>query len=101
LQPSIRSAGEVRRDTLCAPTWRANYWGSLPLDSKFVSIVCRARMVSARDNKIYTGSGPSSSNTLRPVSSCCVLALGVFVVGVTNWSGEVVGPKSLGMMFDL
>jgi hypothetical protein len=29
---------------------------SLPLDSKFVSIVCRSRMVSTRDNEIYTGS---------------------------------------------
>jgi hypothetical protein len=25
--------------------------------SKFLSIVCRARMVSARDNGVYTGSG--------------------------------------------
>jgi hypothetical protein len=28
LRPSIRSTG-VRRDTHCAPTWRANYRGSL------------------------------------------------------------------------
>jgi hypothetical protein len=51
----------------------------------FVSIVRRARMVSAGDKEIYTSSG------LR----------GVFVVGVTNWSGEGVGPKSLGMVFYL
>jgi hypothetical protein len=30
--------------------------GSLPPDSKFLSIVCRARMISTRDNGIYTGS---------------------------------------------
>jgi hypothetical protein len=41
LRPSIRSTGEVCRDTRCAPTKDANCWGSLPLDSKFVSIVCR------------------------------------------------------------
>jgi hypothetical protein len=37
----------------------ANYGcrGSLPLDSKFVSIVCPAQMVSTGDNEIYTGSG--------------------------------------------
>jgi hypothetical protein len=39
--------------------------------------------------------GPPRSNTLCPVSSCRVPELGVFVVGVTNWSGEGVGPKSL------
>jgi hypothetical protein len=39
--------------------------------------------------------GPPRSNTLRPVSSFRVPELGVFVVGVTNWSGEGVGPKSL------
>jgi hypothetical protein len=31
------------------------------------------------------------------VSSCCVPVLGLFVVGVTNWSGEGVEPKSLSM----
>jgi hypothetical protein len=56
LGPSIRSAGEVCRDTRCASTWRANCRGSLPSDSKFLSIVCRARMVSTRDNEIYTSS---------------------------------------------
>jgi hypothetical protein len=30
LWPSIQSAGEVHRDTQCAPTWRTNYRGSLP-----------------------------------------------------------------------
>jgi hypothetical protein len=35
------------------------------------------------------------------VSSCHVPVLRVFVVGVTNWSGEGVGPKSLGMAFDM
>jgi hypothetical protein len=29
--------------------------GFLPLDSKFVSIMCQAQMVSTRDNDIYTG----------------------------------------------
>jgi hypothetical protein len=45
--------------------------------------------------------GPPRSNTLRPVSSCRVLELGVFVIGVTNWSGEGVRPKSLEVVFDL
>jgi hypothetical protein len=39
--------------------------------------------------------GPPKSNTLRPLSSCRGPVLGLFVVGVTNWSGEGVGPKSL------
>jgi hypothetical protein len=47
---------EVRRDTQCAPTWHANCPGSLSPYSKFVSTVCRARMVSTRDKDIYTGS---------------------------------------------
>jgi hypothetical protein len=42
--------------------------------------------------------GPLRSNTLRPVSSSRVLVLGLFVVGITNWSGEGVGPKSLGCL---
>jgi hypothetical protein len=42
------------------PTWRANCQGSLPLrfstvGSKFLSIACRTRMVSAKDNGVYTG----------------------------------------------
>jgi hypothetical protein len=57
LRPSIRVVGEVHRDTRCAPTWHANCRGSLPPDSKFVSIVCRARMVSTGDNGIYSGLG--------------------------------------------
>jgi hypothetical protein len=32
------------------------------------------------------------------VSNCRVPVLGVFVVGVTNWSGEGLGLKSLGMV---
>jgi hypothetical protein len=43
---------------------------------------------------------PPRSNTLRPATSGRVPELGVFVVGVTNWSGEGVGPKSLEMEFD-
>jgi hypothetical protein len=77
------------------------YRGSLPPDSKFVSIMCRARMVSTRDNRIYTGSGLRG---VIPYVQCRAIVfpvLGVFVVGVTNWSGEGVGPKSLGMAFDL
>jgi hypothetical protein len=35
------------------------------------------------------------------VSSYRLPELGVFVVGVTNWSEEGVGPKSLGVVFDL
>jgi hypothetical protein len=31
--------------------------GFFTVGSKFLSIVCRARMVSAGDNEIYTGSG--------------------------------------------
>jgi hypothetical protein len=38
-----------------------------------------------------------ASEDLRPVSSNHVPVLGLSVVGVTNWSGEGVGPKSLGM----
>jgi hypothetical protein len=52
LRLSIRVVGEVHRDTQCAPTWRANCQGSLPPDSKFVSIVCPTRMVSTRDTGI-------------------------------------------------
>jgi hypothetical protein len=44
---------------------------------------------------------PLRSNTLRPVLSNCVPVLRMFVVGVTNWSGEGVGPKSLGIVFGL
>jgi hypothetical protein len=40
--------------------------------------------------------GPPRSNTLRPVSSCRVLALDMFVVGVIIWSGVGIEPKSLG-----
>jgi hypothetical protein len=53
---------------------RAPVSGSLPPGSKFVSIVCQARMVSTGDNKIIL---PSRSNTLHPVSSCRVPELGV------------------------
>jgi hypothetical protein len=35
------------------------------------------------------------------VSSGRVPGLGVFVVGVINWLGEGVGPKSLEVVFDL
>jgi hypothetical protein len=38
---------------------------------------------------------PPRSNTLHPLSSFRIPGLGVFVVGVTNWSGEGLGPKSL------
>jgi hypothetical protein len=38
---------------------------------------------------------PLRSNTLRPVSSCRVPVRGLFVVGVTNWPGEGIEPKSL------
>jgi hypothetical protein len=41
------------------------------------------------------------SNTLRPVSRFRVPELEVFVVGVTNWSGEGAEPKSLRVVFDL
>jgi hypothetical protein len=34
---------------------------------------------------------------LHPVSSCCVPVLGLFVVGVTNWPGEGIEPRSLSM----
>jgi hypothetical protein len=44
--------------------------------------------------------GPPRSNTLRLVSSCRVPELGVLVVGVTNWSGEGVGPKSFEVVFN-
>jgi hypothetical protein len=43
--------------------------------------------------------GPPRSNTLRPVWCCRLPELGVFVVGVTSWSGEGVEPKSLEMAF--
>jgi hypothetical protein len=41
--------------------------------------------------------GPLRSNTLRLVLSSCVPVLGLFVVGVTNWSVEGARPKSLEM----
>jgi hypothetical protein len=41
--------------------------GSLPSDSKFVSIVCRAWMVSSGDNEIYTG---SSLRGVTPYIQC-------------------------------
>jgi hypothetical protein len=41
------------------------------------------------------------SNTLRPVLRYRVPELEMFVVGVINWSGEGVGPKSLRVMFNL
>jgi hypothetical protein len=45
--------------------------------------------------------GPLRSNTLRLVSSSRVPELGVLAVGVTSWSGEGVGPKSIEVVFDL
>jgi hypothetical protein len=39
---------------------------------------------------------PPRSNTLRPISSCRVPVLELFVVRVTNLSGEGVESKSLG-----
>jgi hypothetical protein len=54
-----------------------------------------------RDQQDLYWFGPPRSNTLHTVSSCYVTVLGLFVVGVTNWSGEGVGPKSLGTVFDL
>jgi hypothetical protein len=55
--PSIRIAGEVRRDTQCAPTWCANYRGSLPPTVDLYQIVCQTRMVGTGDMRVYTGSG--------------------------------------------
>jgi hypothetical protein len=99
LRLSIRSA-EVRQDTQCAPTWRANYRGSLPpavnLYQSYVRLGWLAQETTGLD-----WFGPLRSNTLRLVSSCRVLELGVFVVGVTNWSREGVEPKALEVMFDL
>jgi hypothetical protein len=66
-----------------------------------VSIVRWVRMVSAGDNRIYTDSGLQGVSILHLVSSCRVPELGVFVVGVTNWSGEGVRPKSLRVVFGL
>jgi hypothetical protein len=53
--------------------------------SKFLSIVRRARMVSAGDNGVYTGTGLRG---VRPVCCSHVPEPGVLVVGVTSWSGE-------------
>jgi hypothetical protein len=64
---------------------------------KFLSIVCRARMVSTRDNKIYIGSGLRGVIPYVQCRAVVFSVLGPFVVGVTNWSGEGVEPKSLRM----
>jgi hypothetical protein len=58
--------------------------GFSSVGSKFLSIVRRARMVSARDNEIYTGSGLRG----RPVCCSRVPDPGVLIVEVTSWSGE-------------
>jgi hypothetical protein len=49
----------------------------------------------ARETQRFRRVRAPRSNTLRPVSSCHVLALGLSVVGLTNFSGEGVVPKSL------
>jgi hypothetical protein len=93
LRSSIRFA-EVRRDTRCAPTLHANCQGSLPLTAKLYRS-CIGLGWLAQETTGLDWFGPPRSNTLGPVSSCCVPELGVFVVGVTNLSGEGVRPKSL------
>jgi hypothetical protein len=99
LRPSIRSA-EVRRETRCAPTWRANCRGSLP---PVVNVYrsCVGLGWLAQETTGLDWFGPPRSNTLHPMSSCRVPELGVLVVGVTSWSGEGVGPKSLEVVFNL
>jgi hypothetical protein len=57
-------------------------------------------MVSTGDAEVLNWFEPPRSNTLRPVLSCCVPMPGVFVVGVTNWSGEGDEPKSLWVLDD-
>jgi hypothetical protein len=44
--------------------------------------------------------GPPERNTLCPVSNDRVLMPRKYVVGVTNWSGEGVGAKSLWVLND-
>ena len=69
--------------------------------SKFVSIVCRALRWLVQETTRLDWFGPPRSNTLHLVSCCRVPEPGVLVVGVTSWSGEGVGPKSLEVVFDL
>jgi hypothetical protein len=66
---------------------------------KFLSIVRRAWMVSTRDNEVFAGLGLRRVIPLHLVSNCRVPVLGLFVVGVTNWSGEGVRPRSLRRVF--
>jgi hypothetical protein len=99
LRPSIRSA-EVHRDTRCAPTWRANYRGSLPLIVNLYRS-CVGLGWLAQETMGFRLVRASRSNTQCPVSSCRVLGIGVLVVGVTSWLGEGVEPNSLEVAFDL
>jgi hypothetical protein len=77
-----------------------DYWGSLPsavnLYRSCVGLGWLAQKTMGLD-----WFGPLRSNTLRLVSSSRVPELGVLEVGVTSWSGEDVGPKSLVVVFDL
>jgi hypothetical protein len=58
-RPSFRIIGEFRRDTRCAPSWCANYEGSLPPAVNLYRIMCPTRTVSTRDTWDYTGLGLS------------------------------------------
>jgi hypothetical protein len=61
-----------------------NVTGSLPPDSKFVSIVCRARMVSTGGNEIYTGSCYSGQIAAAEGADQCLLC-SAFQVGKGIW----------------
>jgi hypothetical protein len=76
------------------PTWHANYRGSLPL-AMYLCRSCIRLGWLAQETKVLDWFGPPRSKTQHLVSSCRVPVLEVFVVGVTKWSGEGVGPKFL------
>jgi hypothetical protein len=74
--------------------------GSLPRAVNLYRSCIRLRWLAQETTRV-DWFGTPRNNTLCLVSSCRVTELGVFVVGVTNWLGEGVRPKSLEVMFDL
>jgi hypothetical protein len=55
--PVCPKAERVRDNMLKVKVMECNVSGFSTADNKFLSIACRARMVSTRDNGVYTGSG--------------------------------------------
>jgi hypothetical protein len=58
-QPNIILNSETceQRQAACNPYLARQLSGFSTAGSKFLSIVCRARMISVGDNEVYTGSG--------------------------------------------